>query len=170
MLGAVKVGTDSLEPIIVQMSEKYGVPTALIKATIKQESNWNVSASRFEAHKTDASWGLMQILLATAKETLGNNELSITQLLNPSINIETGTKFLAKQLARYKGNMMDAIAAYNAGSAKKDENGVYINNAYVQAVYGNYVMYKTLESVASPAAVSVGLAAIIGVGLVLATR
>ena len=34
MLGAVKVGTDSLEPIIVQMSEKYGVPTALIKATI----------------------------------------------------------------------------------------------------------------------------------------
>ena len=66
--------------------------------------------------------------------------------------------------------MMDAIAAYNAGSAKKNENGVYINNAYVQAVYGNYVMYKTLESVASPATVSVGLAAIIGVGLVLATR
>ena len=102
MLGAVKVGTDSLEPIIVQMSEKYGVPTALIKATIKQESNWNVSASRFEAHKTDASWGLMQILLATAKETLGNNELSITQLLNPSINIETGTKFLAKDVELQK--------------------------------------------------------------------
>lgn len=170
MLGAVKVGADSLEPIIIQMSEKYGVPTALIKATIKQESNWNVSASRFEAHKTDASWGLMQILLATAKETLGNNDLTITQLMNPHINIEIGTKYLAKQLARYKGNMMDAIAAYNAGTAKKDTNGVYSNNAYVQAVYGNYIMYQTLESVATPVGVSVGLIAAIGVGLVLALR
>ena len=170
MLGAVKVGVDSLEPIIIQMSEKYGVPEALIKATIKQESNWNVSASRFEAHKADASWGLMQILLATARETLGNNDLSITQLLNPSINIEAGTKYLAKQLARYKGNIMDAVAAYNAGSAKKDKNGTYINNAYVQAVYGNYIMYQTLASVASPVGVSVGLAAIVGVGLIIATR
>lgn len=170
MLGAVKVGVDSLEPIIIQMSEKYGVPTALIKATIKQESNWNVSASRFEAHKTDASWGLMQVLLATAKETLGNSALSITQLLNPSVNIEVGTKYLAKQLARYKGNMMDAIAAYNAGTAKKDKNGIYTNNEYVQTVYGNYVMYKTLESISSPVSVSIGLAAIVGVGLVLASR
>ena len=170
MLGAVKVGVDSLEPIIVQMSEKYDVPTALIKATIKQESNWNVSASRFEAHKTDASWGLMQILLATAKETLGNNNLTITQLLNPPTNIEAGTKYLAKQLKRYNGNMMDAIAAYNAGTAKKNANGVYTNNAYVQAVYGNYIMYQTLESVTSPVGVSMGLIALVGVGLVLVSR
>lgn len=170
MLGAVKVGVDSLEPIITQMSEKYDVPTALIKATIKQESNWNVSASRFEAHKTDASWGLMQVLLATAKEILGNNDLTITQLMNPKTNIEAGTKYLAKQLKRYNGDLMSAIAAYNAGSAKKDANGVFTNNAYVQAVYGNYVMYQTLESVASPAGVGIGLAALVGVGLVLAAR
>lgn len=170
MLGAVKVGVDSLEPIITQMSEKYDVPTALIKATIKQESNWNVSASRFEAHKTDASWGLMQVLLATAKEILGNSDLTITQLLNPQVNIEAGTKYLAKQLKRYNGNMMSAIAAYNAGTAKKDKNGVYTNNAYVQTVYGNYVMYKALESAMSPVGVSVGLIAAIGVGLVLVSR
>ncbi len=170
MLGAVKVGVDSLEPIITQMSEKYDVPTALIKATIKQESNWNVSASRFEAHKTDASWGLMQILLATAREILGNNNLTITQLMNPQINIEAGTKYLAKQLKRYNGDMMSAIAAYNAGTAKKKEDGTYTNNAYVQTVYGNYVMYKTLESVASPVGVSVGLIALVGVGLILSTR
>ena len=170
MLGAVKVGVDTIEPIIEYMSNLYGVPTALIKATIKQESNWNVSASRFEAHKTDASWGLMQVLLATAKEILGNSDLTITQLMNPKTNIEAGTKYLAKQLKRYNGDLMSAIAAYNAGSAKKDANGVFTNNAYVQAVYGNYVMYQTLESIATPAGVGIGLAALVGVGLVLATR
>lgn len=170
MLGAVKVSAASLDDIIDAIGQKYNVPTALIKATIKQESNWNVSASRFEAHKTDASWGLMQVLLATAKETLGNADLTITQLLNPSINIEAGTKYLAKQLARYNGNMMDAIAAYNAGSAKKNKDGTYANNAYVQAVYGNYVMYSTLDTIATPVGVSLSMVALVGVGLVLMGR
>lgn len=170
MLGAVKVSVESLNDVIDAIGQKYGVSPALIKATIKQESNWNVSASRFEAHKTDASWGLMQVLLATAKETLGNPDLTITQLLNPSTNIEAGTKYLAKQLARYNGNMMDAIAAYNAGSAKKDKNGVYANNAYVQSVYGNYVMYSTLASISTPVGVSLSMVALVGVGLVLVGR
>lgn len=170
MLGAVTVSALSLDSLIDAMALKYNVPSALIKATIKVESNWNVSASRFEAHKADASWGLMQVMLATAKETLSNSNLSITQLMNPDTNIEAGTKYIAKQLARYNGNIMDAIAAYNAGSAKKNKDGTYVNNAYVQSVYGNYIMYQTLDTVATPTGIGIGLAALVGVGLVLTAR
>lgn len=167
MLGAVMVSASSLDHVIDAMALKYKVPPALIQATIKVESNWNLNASRFEAHKTDASWGLMQVMLATAKETLGNPNLTITELINPTTNIEAGTKYLAQQLKRYNGNMMDAIAAYNAGSARK-KDGVYVNNDYVQKVYGNYIMYDTLDKAMSPEGLGIGFAAIIGVvGLVM---
>ena len=49
MLGAVKVGSDSLDNIINTMCEKYTVELALAKAIIRQESNWDVNASRYEA-------------------------------------------------------------------------------------------------------------------------
>lgn len=170
MLGAVTVSAASLSTLIDAMALKYNVPAALIKAIIKVESNWNINASRFEAHKTDASWGLMQVMLATAKETLSNSGLTITQLTNPSVNIEAGTKYLAQQLKRYNGNIMDAIAAYNAGSARKNESGVYNNNAYVQSVYGNYIMYQTLDTVSTPAGIGIGFAALAAIGLVMVGR
>lgn len=144
MLGAVVLSPETLEPIIKEMSQKYGVPEALVKATIKQESNWDVNASRFEAHKGDASWGLMQLLLVTAREVLGNKELTTTQLINPRVNIEAGTKFILQNLNRF-GNMRDAIAAYNAGSPRLTPGtNKYVNQEYVDKVTKNYNIYKTL--------------------------
>jgi soluble lytic murein transglycosylase-like protein len=143
MLGAVVLSPETLEPVINEMSNKYNVPAALIKATIKQESNWDVNASRFEAHKVDASWGLMQLLLVTARGVLGNKELTTTQLINPRVNIEAGTKFLSQLLDRF-GNMRDAIAAYNAGSPRLNAQGKYVNQDYVDKVTKNYNLYKTM--------------------------
>lgn len=143
MLGAVVLSPATLDPIISEMGTKYNVEPALIKAHIKQESNWDVNASRFEAHKNDASWGLMQLLLATAKEVLGNPNLTITQLIQPRVNIEAGTKFIAYNLRRF-GNMRDAIAAYNAGSPRLNAQGKYVNQEYVDRVTKNYEVYKSL--------------------------
>jgi len=143
MLGAVILSPATLEPIIQEMAKKYNVEPAWIKAHIKAESNWDVNASRFEVHKTDASWGLMQLLLSTAKEVLGNPNLTTTQLINPRTNIEAGTKFLLQLWNRF-GNMRDAIAAYNAGSPRLGKDGKYINAAYVDKVTKNYEIYKAL--------------------------
>lgn len=145
MLGAVILSPETLEPIINEMGAKYGVDPALIKAHIKQESNWDVNASRYEAHKNDASWGLMQLLLTTAKGVLGNPDLSITQLIQPRVNIEAGTKFIAQNLKRYGGVVADAIAAYNAGSVRFKKDGYsYVNQDYVDKVWKNYGIYKAM--------------------------
>jgi len=144
MLGAVVLSPSTLEPIINEMGAKYNVEPALIKAHIKQESNWDVNASRFEAHKGDASWGLMQLLLATAREVSGSPNLTTTQLIQPRVNIEAGTKFIA-QLQKRFGNMRDAIAAYNAGSPRLNpKTGKYINQEYVDRVTNNYNTYKAM--------------------------
>ncbi len=155
MLGAVILSPATLDPIILEMGAKYNIEPAWIKAHIKQESNWDVNASRFEAHKSDASWGLMQLLLATAREVLRNPELTITQLTQPRVNIEAGTKFLAQLWTRF-GNMSDAIAAYNAGSPRLDKKtGKYVNQEYVDNVLKNYKTYKTLgTSVIAEAAIN----------------
>jgi soluble lytic murein transglycosylase-like protein len=144
MLGAVVLSMTTLDPIIMETSARYGIDPALIKAHIKAESNWDVNASRFEAHKTDASWGLMQLMLATAREILGKPDLTTTQLIQPRINIDAGAKYLRKQLDRYGGNIKSAIAAYNAGSARFDKNGKYVNQSYVDKVLANQEMYKKL--------------------------
>lgn len=169
MLGAVVVSSDTLEPMVTSIAQQYGVDPNLIKGLIKQESNWDVNASRYEAHKNDSSWGLMQVLLSTAKETLGNKDLTITQLINPETNVRAGTKYIATQLTRYGGNVRDAIAAYNAGSVRKTQDGKYINQSYVDNVYRNYMMYKTIGMAITPSAtLGIGAIAVFGLGLAVA--
>lgn len=173
MLGAVIASKEALSKTIDRIGRQYGVEPALIKATIEVESNWDINAKRYEAHKGDASWGLMQLLLETGRWILKDNNLTIPQLVAPETNITAGTKYLKYQLDRYNGNVADAIAAYNAGSAKKNAQGVYTNQEYVNKVYGRYVVNKNLERfqiTPSPSGDSMmyATAALVGLGLVAA--
>lgn len=177
MLGAVVVSAASLEDVVAKIARQYGVPTALVKATIKQESNWDVNASRYEAHLQDSSWGLMQVLLKTAKSVLGNNALTIQQLIEPATNVTAGTRYLGTLLAKY-GNMRDAIAAYNAGSPRLTKEGQYVNQKYVDSVWRYYQMYETLGPAASMLVtqtnpyMSLGMIGLVAVGgvMFLSTR
>lgn len=145
MLGAITVTKSSIETIVNSIASKYNVEPALIKAIIKSESNWNPNAYRSEPHIGDASWGLMQVLLKTAREVSKNPSLTASELLKPEINIDVGTRYIAKQLVRYSGNMKSAISAYNAGTANKNLLGKYTNQAYVDKVYTAYKMYSALS-------------------------
>ena len=175
MLGAVILSPERLEPIINEMAQKYGIDPAWVKAHIKAESNWDINASRFEAHKGDASWGLMQVLLKTAQEVLGDPNLTTTQLINPRVNIEAGAKFLSQLWSRF-GNMRDAIAAYNAGSPRLNAQGKYVNQNYVDKVTKNYDRYKALGTTAGDVAInieetitspeSIPMYAILGIGAI----
>lgn len=142
MLGAVTITEQSIDSLIKQKAYKYGVDPSLVKAIIKNESNFNPMAYRHEPHINDTSWGLMQVLLKTAREVSGNSSLTATELIKPEINIDVGTKYIAKQLSRYNQSVKDAIAAYNAGSARKTALGAYVNQSYVTKVYNSYLLYK----------------------------
>ncbi|MGH8652971.1 MAG: lytic transglycosylase domain-containing protein [Gammaproteobacteria bacterium] len=119
------------EIFILSSAKKYSVPSEIIKAIIIQESSGRPGAYREEKKIKDASRGLMQILLGTARQ-LGFSGPP-DDLFSPEINIDLGTKYLAYQFSRYQ-NWDDAFAAYNSGSVIRRKDGARINQPYVDAV------------------------------------
>lgn len=102
-------------PDIAAAAIRNQVPPELVLAVIQQESNWDIEAFSGEAH------GLMQLTPGTA-ERFG---LSIGAIYSPIENIEVGTKYLGWLIRRYDGNLLKAVAAYNAGEGAVDRyNGV----------------------------------------------
>lgn len=165
MLGAI-IASSTIDSYISSSAQKYNVEPALIRAHIKAESNWSPSASRYEPHLNDYSFGLMQVLLRTAREQSGNAKLTTEQLLDPQTNIDIGTKYVAYQLKRYKGNIKDAISAYNAGSAKKVAVDTYSNQAYVDKVHRYYTLYKIEQSVKQSASLLVPVLGLFVLGFI----
>src|SRR3954468_198549 len=92
---------DAYDGIIRPIAAEYNVPVALIKAMIAQESGFRPNAYRAEVAANDASRGLMQLLLATARgegyDGNAGDATQLTGLFNPSTNIEYGTSYLASQ-------------------------------------------------------------------------
>jgi len=175
MLGAVRVSVESLTDLVNMIARQYNVDPNLVKAVILQESNWDVNASRYETHLNDSSWGLMQVLLKTARWILGNDKLTISDLVKPETNIAAGTKYIGFLLAKYR-NMEDAIASYNAGSPRRDKYGKYVNQSYVDSVMKKYTMYQMLGPTATAVAKvtsnplmlgALGIAGIAGLVLVM---
>lgn len=129
------------DDIIKEASTKYKIDSDLIRAIISVESSWNPKAYRYEPHIKDASYGLMQVLLKTGKSVASNPALTSAQLVQPTVNILIGTKYLKQLSDRYNYYLDDVIAAYNAGSAIK-KLGFYINQSYVNKVKTWLFFYK----------------------------
>ena len=105
-----KTSTDfpnTYDNIIKEASEKYSVPEYLIKAVIKQESNYMPNAI-----SSKGAIGLMQVMPSTGA-LLGVDDKEL--LKDPYINIMTGTKYLSQMLNRYDGRLDLSLSAYNAG-------------------------------------------------------
>jgi soluble lytic murein transglycosylase-like protein len=95
----------SLDAIVARESAEHGVPSALVKAVIHQESGEDPSAV------SDAgAMGLMQLMPGTA------DAYGIADPFDPEQNVAGGTALLADLLRQYHGNVRLALAAYNAGS------------------------------------------------------
>lgn len=104
----------------------------------KWESNNNHKAKVWEKTVNGNSYGQYCILSTTAK-ALGWNGKNIKDLFDVDTNAKYATKYLCIQLDNYKGNIVEGLAAYNAGKCRVNKKGKIRNQHYVDNVYPIYV-------------------------------
>ena len=91
------------QPEVLSASAHYALSPALIDAVAHVESRYDpLAVSRTNAR------GIMQLMPGTARD-LG------VDARDPAANIRGGTKYLRQLLDRFDGDVVRAIAAYNAG-------------------------------------------------------
>jgi soluble lytic murein transglycosylase-like protein len=91
------------QPVVTSAGAQYALSPALIDAIAHVESRYNPDAvSRASAR------GIMQLMPGTARD-LG------VDARDPAANIRGGTAYLRQMLDRFDGDVVRAIAAYNAG-------------------------------------------------------
>jgi soluble lytic murein transglycosylase-like protein len=134
-----KTATDS---IVREASAKYGVEQALIKAVIKQESDFDPGAE-----SSNGAQGLMQLTPALVsglnRGEYGCKERGleeITDPFDPEQNINGGTCYLSYLLEENKNKKDMALAAYKAGSGSADAREI---QNYVVTVIGYYNDYRS---------------------------
>ena len=141
-------------------ADKYGLPREVLYGVILKESRFNPLACRFEPHyrwlfypdqvkpmdcslateKTFqmTSWGLMQVMGAVFREYGFKGWLTAIPG-DVEAQLDYGCKHLKKMIKRW--GLEGGILAYNAGSPRKNDQGQYINQAYLDGVLklaGNY--------------------------------
>jgi soluble lytic murein transglycosylase len=108
------------EDVIRQQAREKNVDAALIAAVIYSESKFGDRTSSAGAR------GLMQITPEAANEIerrSGGTTFKLKDLSDPEINIRYGTYLLRELLDRYDGDVVAALAAYNAGPGNVDKWG-----------------------------------------------
>lgn len=113
--------------IINLCARQTGLSGDVIAAVIKAESSFQARAL-----SSAGAYGLMQVMPSTWKQV--NNEIQVCAgrhagdctiecYFNPELNIRIGSAYLGQLYKKYKGNMVLALAAYNAGPAEVDRTG-----------------------------------------------
>jgi len=131
-LGFVQGTPANLMAIISSAADKYGIPTSVLSALLKQESGFNLKAK-----SPVGGEGIAQFMPATAKQ-YGVDPWDATSSINGA------AKYLANMMKQYN-DMNKALAAYNAGPGavnkykgippfKETQNYVKSINAMVKTV------------------------------------
>ncbi|MGB7438891.1 MAG: lytic transglycosylase domain-containing protein [Candidatus Acidiferrum sp.] len=128
------------DPKLIDMARKAadaeGLDPAVVCALVEQESAWNTWAMRYEplffskyvaplytnnkvgateAYARGFSWGLMQVMGQTARET-GVNSLHLSILCDPAVGLTVGCKVFKKKLDAAGQDLRKALLAWNGGA------------------------------------------------------
>lgn len=109
----------AFEQAFLEFAEAAGIRGSLAWAIGRSESLFMA-----DVRSHAGAVGVMQLMPTTGARTaaeLGLPWAGLTTLTDPRSNIRLGTKYLAKMLERFDGNVVLATAAYNAGPNKVDE-------------------------------------------------
>jgi hypothetical protein len=143
--------TTYLKPEIVALvdaaAQKWALDFWTLVAQVEKESSGNPEAKRLEAayrwfyppgsmpdgdelEFQRTSWGLLQIMGATARE-LGYRESAQPWPASPlksdaATALDLGCSYLTRMLRRWGPNIRDALSAYNAGHPTPDNYGAYV--------------------------------------------
>lgn len=102
--------------IILRESRRQRLDPYLVAALIRQESRFER-----EARSSAGALGLMQLMPGTARSLARSRRLPQSRILDPTLNIRLGARFLARLLRRFDGSVEKAVAAYNAGGTRVAE-------------------------------------------------
>ena len=153
------MNTPPYADLIAAAAARHQLPAALISAICRVESSFNPHAIRYEpdffstyimpcklkevppcSFRTEQraramSWGLMQIMGQVARER-GFAGIFLSELCLPEVGIDYGCRQLRHLADRYlaEWDWPGVIAAYNAGSPRKDGTGSFVNQNYVNHV------------------------------------
>jgi soluble lytic murein transglycosylase-like protein len=101
-----------VNPLIEDAAKQQSLDPKLLRAMIGQES-----AFRPCAVSAKGAQGLMQLMPETAAE------LGVANPFDPKQNLDGGARFLKQLIDKYKGDLPQALGAYNAGPRTADESG-----------------------------------------------
>ncbi|MBK8184877.1 MAG: transglycosylase SLT domain-containing protein [Candidatus Competibacteraceae bacterium] len=151
--------TPEITALTVEAASRYNLPTALVLAIIQAESGGDPWAIRYEpaffkryiegarivvfgavSHDTErmaraTSWGLMQVMGQVARER-GFQGAFLSSLCDPAMGIKWGCHHLDSLRIRFfdKYGWPGVVAAFNAGSPRKNKAGLYVNQVYVDKI------------------------------------
>lgn len=97
-------GDAVIDTYIVESSRRYSIDPLLIYAQMHQESAFKLKARSYKGAS-----GLMQLMPATARR------FGVTDIYDPKQNIDAGVKYMRWLLNKFNGDVVLALAGYNAG-------------------------------------------------------
>jgi soluble lytic murein transglycosylase-like protein len=145
------------EPLIEQKAKEYGLEPALVKAVVSVESSGMTSAYRYEPafwlrymankpefkgmnpHRASASYGLMQVMYATAVAHGLKGEPE--EMFIPTVGLDYGCRVLSKLLKKCNGDVEQALAQYNGGETGNKERP-FRNAGYAKHALAFYNTFK----------------------------
>ncbi|MEO8042007.1 MAG: lytic transglycosylase domain-containing protein [Acidobacteriota bacterium] len=97
-------GNPAHDSYIVDSSRRYNIDPLLIYSQMHQESSFHIRAT-----STKGASGLMQLMPATARR------FGVTSIYDPRQNIDAGVRYMRWLLDTFNGDVVLALAGYNAG-------------------------------------------------------
>lgn len=131
-LGGFTTGDAVIDSYIVDSSKRYNIDPLLIYAQMHQESGFKKKATSYKGAS-----GLMQLMPATAVR------FGVTSIYDPKQNIDAGVKYMRWLLNKFGGDVVLALAGYNAGEGAVMKYGNQIppyreTQEYVRRITARY--------------------------------